>query len=335
MEFREGCWSYDGQAADRLWNKSALGWPHQNGILQLTSSELLFCHKYRHIDLPSANWLMERLSLEPNLIDEFSILEALRMPGNRIVLHNHLHQMNHSFEKCTWGLRWDSNSHPRNSDPVSEIRWFRSSDSFDPVELIKWSKVVEKKNRIAEILIVDEEQAVVTYNLSNKSPKGQLIPPSQAVLQKLNSINSIDIGEGNHFFNTTQIWPVEQLGIPMDEGRFLDSYSVELIQNQNSLSSGARILSDLLSRGLHPRPGFKYGTRWRCYDQSIGQDHAPWLISDPNEKSMDWGDACLTSRLSSGVNKIWLYPVEKNGIWEFLAITRPPANARWNNPIRK
>ena len=83
------------------------------------------------------------------------------------------------------------------------------------------------------------------------------------------------------------------------------------------------------------RPGFKYGSKWRCYEKRIGEDHAPYLVVLPDEAPKNWAGACLASRLASGVNKIWLYPVNNEGSWNYLAITRPPADSRWTNPSKR
>ena len=127
-------------------------------------------------------------------------------------------------------------------------------------------------------------------------------------------------------------WEIEQLGIPTEEGIFLDTIASEIVDGKSPLSQGALILLDLLDRGLVIRPGFKYGSKWRCYEKRIGDDHAPYLVVLPDEAPKNWAGACLASRLASGVNKIWLHPVNNEGSWNYLAITRPPADSRWTNP---
>lgn len=133
-------------------------------------------------------------------------------------------------------------------------------------------------------------------------------------------------------------WPDERIGVPHPEGRVLNVSESRMIDSLNDAEQntvGADILRDLLSRGLHPRPGFKYGTRWRCYDRTLGESHAPWLVVHPSEAPGDWGGACLASRLASGVGKIWLHPLQDGGVWNYLSITRPPPDSRWNNPNRR
>ena len=75
MEQHESGWLYDGQACDRLWNKSAIGRPIEGGKLLLTSADVIFCHDYRHLEWPSANWLSESVGDSPRLLDEAVVVE--------------------------------------------------------------------------------------------------------------------------------------------------------------------------------------------------------------------------------------------------------------------
>ena len=65
--------------------------------------------------------------------------------------------------------------------PESEIRWFHSSDYIDMEELFSWTVDVMGRNRLAEVLIVDNEQAVVTYNITSENPRGNLDRPQKQI----------------------------------------------------------------------------------------------------------------------------------------------------------
>ena len=57
------------------------------------------------------------------------------------------------------------------------------------------------------------------------------------------------------------------------------------------------------------------------------------IFEDEQKKVGVWAKACLTSRLASGVNKHWICPIDVGlGDWDFLKISRPPADSRWSNP---
>ena len=337
MEPYNNGWLYSGTASDRLWNKSAIGKKINNNQLLLTSSEVIFCHNHRHIDWPNKEWFANEIIKNPNLINESIVIEALRVPGNKVMLTKFFE--NEEKEKChidTWALRWNSNNHPRKDQPESEVRWFHSSDLIDRKNLLLWAESVYLNGRLAEVLIVDNEQAVVTYNITSENPQGDLEALSQVILDKIAGFKRTIIDNEQVFVNYENQWPYDQIGIDYGEGRIIDKISEKLItENRELWSPEVSVFSDLLSRGLHPRPGFKYGTLWRCYDQKIGTDHAPWLIVNPSNQTINWENACLASRLASGVNKIWLQPLKINEEWNYLGIVRPPANSRWTNPIKK
>lgn len=325
-------WRYGGAAADRLWHKSAIGRPAGDSVLELTPAETLFVHHHRNVDLPSENWLGSALAVSGDLLQEYAVLEALRVPGNKVVLAENVESIGHTVEGETWGARWASDAHPRDSGAEAEVRWFHESDSLDAGGLLDWATRVSEAGRIAEVLVVDAELSVVTYRVSSCDPRG--IESKSGVVALLGSLEGGVSSAGGRLYSA-EAWPTSQLGVPSEAGIYVDEITCELIEGFTPLSDAARILADLLERGLVMRPGFKYGTRWRCYDKPLGQDHAPYLVVLPSEAPRDWGGACLASRLAAGVNKIWLHPVEVGSSWDYLAVTRPPANSRWSNPNRR
>jgi len=336
MEPHNDGWLYSGSAYERLSNKSVIGRRIGEKLL-LSPAEVIFCHNHRHIDWPYDNWFEEEITKNPDLINESIIIEALRVPGNKLKLIQILAEDEKiSFSEGTWGLRWNSNNHPRKDEPESEVRWFHSSDLIEREKLLLWAENVNMKGRRAEVLIVDNEQAVVTYNITSENPKGDLLPPSKNVKENICKYKRRIIDNGRIFVKYENEWPCEQIGIDYDKGRIIDRISEHFVTlDESKWSLEVKVFADLLERGLHPRPGFKYGTQWRCYDQKIGTDHAPWLVVNPSTSTVDWESACLASRLASGVNKIWLQPLEINSKWHYLGIVRPPANSRWTNPIKK
>ena len=325
-------WIYDGSAAERLWQKSAIGRPLNDGSLELSPVETIFVHHHRNLDLPTGDWMINALSENSLLLQEYSVLEALRVPGNKIVLMRNMELFPHNIQPQSWAARWPSNTHPRNSEAIAEVRWFHESDKLDATELHNWAIEVRKSARIPEVLVVDEELSVVTYHLSDESPSGSF--QSNQALESLASLSG-GISSADGMLFTSKNWDIEQLGVPTEAGIHLDSIACEIVQGLTPLSEGAMILSDLLNRGLVMRPGFKYGSRWRCYDKPLGEDHAPFLVVLPEDAPRDWAGTCLASRLASGVNKIWLHPVRQGDSWNYLAITRPAADLRWSNPSKR
>ena len=362
-------WVYDGPAASRLWEKSALGSMIEGGKLRLSDSEALFCNIHRGIDLPEttedlehSDWIAQRIRINPTLLLETTILESLRVPGNKVVLSKNAEPL--GFEESgSWGLRWSSDTHPTNDSPVSEVLWFQSKDKLytsgqaaDNVlrGLLHWCNSVSNKDRIAEVLVIDDELSVVTYRIQEAEPKGKLAAPNSNTFREISEMQSYSDDWQGSFYPEVSDWPCESIGIPSFGGRQLDIIESELVHAQvlginvsysennetskarDSLSQSASILLDLWNRGLNTRSGFKYGTTWRCYPGDVGDGHAPWLVVDPTtEGPTNWAEACLSSRLASGVNKQWLYPIFVDGRWRYLEIFRPPSDSRWSNPTRR
>ena len=350
MNSVEGGYEYQGSAANRLWHKSALGRVISDESLFLTDAEMIFCHEHRNIEWPHENWMDECIKNNPKIIEEYTILESLRKPGNKILLHPNFTKFKFNEDEKTWGLRWPSDHHPRSQEPISEIRWFHSSDKLDIMDLYNWASKINHKERIAEVLIVDNELAVVTYRIQILNPKGNVKIPNKQDYEEIYKLSNIVIlSNGNKFIPHEDHWKWENIGIPYPGGRIIDREMDEIISSINSIefksmSISASIKLDLINRGLHPRPGFKYGSKWRCYDTVLGEDHAPWLVVHPDSGPENWEEACLVSRLAAGVNKKWLYPIKENDIkildinqliWNYLSITRPPADSRWNNPVKR
>ena len=354
-EHPDGGWVYDGPAASRLWEKSAIGVIMDDGKLLMDDCEVIFCKLHRGVDLPvttNANepalWLVDRVRIKPRLLEETAILEALRVPGNKIVLSENAESM--GFESSgSWALRWSSDTHPSKNEPVSEVLWYHANDEFSgPGEnndnvlrrLLYWSESVNLKERIAEVLVIDHEQSVVTYRLHEADPKGRMIPPTMEIFRNISEMESVNQGRNGTFYPEVSKWPSETIGIPLHGGRQVDNIEQEIIQSSitgsDQISDSARILIDLWNRGLNTRSGFKYGTTWRCYPGEVGDGHAPWLVVDSHiEGPESWADACLSSRLASGVNKQWLYPIFDEAGLRYLEISRPPSDSRWSNPIRR
>ena len=309
----------------RLWEKSAIGRRLKDGGLHLLPEEVIFCHHHRHQSLPVDDWIQKNLNEDPDLEARFLILEALRVPGNLIVLTNHEHSSKWDNESNSWALRWHKESHPDSSEPTAEVRWHYSSEAIDWPELFSWTTGVIDNHRIPEVLVIDDEGSIVTYELSICEPQGTLS-------FNLDAFNEcIHTNEKNGY--SLEKWPIEHVGIPTRWGHRLNPSETNLLEEGNQSSTDSVHL-DLLSRGLALRSGFKYGTHWRAYSGSVGEDHAPYLIDTPENAPETWAKACLSARLAAGVNKDLLIAI--NGVTiQYLQINRPPSVRRWTNLHRR
>lgn len=312
----EGGWRVEPPISSRLWQKSALGKTVKGGAVLLSPAETLFCHWHRNLALPK-NFMAEMLVSNPRLLHEAVAIETVRSGGEILSVCDG--NLPHGNLRCanSWGMRWERTAHPSKDPPVSQVRWFISSDDLDLADLQSWVREVEKMGQTAEVVVVDSEYDSTIYRLSSPDPRGKLTPPSEIKMPNLS-------GEVTSFIQYTN-WPLQNVGVPQAGGISLDNTEKEWLENylQGSEHTGnAYLLNELLERGLLARPGFKYGCKWRVYDDDISKVHAPWLMSIESEMPRSWEEACLRARLSAGVNKKWVCIQHNPDGASFLSIER-------------
>ena len=126
--------------------------------------------------------------------------------------------------------------------------------------------------------------------------------------------------DGGVFLPVRGKWPLPALGVPHFSGRFLRTEERDYLLGHPS--SGSDLYRTLVEAGLLLRPGFKYGCRWRAYEDDIEVAHAPWLIQPRAEAPTNWEEVCLSVRLAEGVNKRWLCADQRASTSSFLNIKR-------------
>ena len=325
----DGQWVVEGGLASRLFQKSALGKPLSGGKLALQPSELMFCHWHRHLPLPSNDWVAQQMTTDDLFMHRCAALEAVRDGGEKVVLFNSLKDDHKA--KCTagtWALRWNRNQHPSRDEPLAQVRWFASQDLVGWRELLEWGEAVQAQNHKAEILVVDGEFDVTIYRLEIKKIAGNMALPDldkstmagleQTWAKRKDAQNGVFMAMGK------ENWPLPTVGVAQMNGTWLNSVEAEWLDyrlNQVALSELGHLYSDLLSRGLLCRPGFKYGCRWRLSCEPMGEAHAPWLLSPEDEAPSNWDGACLAVRLAAGVHKKWLCALHGEE-WQYLSIER-------------
>jgi tRNA splicing endonuclease len=322
----ENKWLVSGSIASRLWNKSAIGLLINEGTV-LTSEEVLFCHWHRHLPLPDNNWLNNTLSNDITLLHRAAALNTIREPGDVLVLAE-ISDLEHNED--SWGLRWNRGEHPTRNPPSAEIKWVSNGSEINWHSLFKWVESVHQNNRMAEILVVDGEFDVTAYRLNIVNPKGDLKKPSELSKKEFEILNEgweqkIPSGEGYWIPIEYKEMPIPQLGVPQASGTWLAKIEQTWLKSQfnsENIDEITNIFGHLLEKGLWPRPGFKYGCRWRVYSGELSSQHAPWLIVPNCEAPEDWNEACLAARLAAGVNKSWLCAIELDTDICFLELKR-------------
>ena len=72
-----------------------------------------------------------------------------------------------------------------------------------------------RTNRIAEVLVVDEEQSVVTYRLNIVDIKGNVGSIDLSLFKKIVEMDHKSTASGGAFFPNVIDWPLETVGIPL------------------------------------------------------------------------------------------------------------------------
>ena len=322
----EDKWLVLGGIGSRLWNKSAIGTQIEEGTL-LMPEEVLFCHWHRHLPLPDNNWLNDILSNDHFLLHRAAAMNTIREPGDLLVLAD---SSELECDTDSWGLRWNRGEHPTRNPPSAEIRWVINSSEINWEKLYEWAKSVQKNSRMAEILVVDGEFDVTAYRLKTTNPEGNLKRPSTLKKADYQGMHlgweqRIKSGEGYWIPINPNSMPLPQLGVPQASGVWLAEIEQKWLKSKifpEELDEIAQIYGYLLEKGLWPRPGFKYGCRWRVYSGELSSQHAPWLIVPNCEAPKDWNEACLAARLAAGVNKSWLCAMRIDNEICFIELSR-------------
>ena len=316
-------WFVSEPLAHRLHQKSALGQRVEGGLL-LTPEEVLFCHWYRHLPLPDDYWFAVSLKEDTSLLRRTIALDVLRNGGERVVPVTHLASRYDDLPSATWAIRWERQetwtSHPGHT----QVRIQRTHDPLDWNELGRWVSDVHACGHLAELCVIDDEFDTTVYHLSFLQPSGghqhigDLTDEERSkVAEWCASGTSVD---GGVFLPVRENWPLPSLGVPHFSGRFLRTEEREYLLGTQSPTN--RLYRTLVESGLLLRPGFKYGCRWRAYEDDIEDAHAPWLIQPRTEAPTNWEEVCLSVRLAEGVNKRWLCADQRESSSTFLNIKR-------------
>ncbi|MFW5929599.1 MAG: hypothetical protein ACOCT0_04185 [Halobacteriota archaeon] len=90
------------------------------------------------------------------------------------------------------------------------------------------------------------------------------------------------------------------------------------LEVENPPPSDADLYADLRDRGLCPRTGFKFGTRYRLYTEYADGEHSPYLL-EPAPASLPAVEVSRAVRLAHGVRKTVVYALEAG---EYVTVRR-------------
>ena len=323
----ESGWMIKPPLSSRLYQKSGLGILSSDDCIILSPMEVLFCNWHRHVPLPDDNWFQSELKKDPNLLAKAVIFDNSRSGGEIVIPCENILDID-SHER-SFALKWKRNMSHFNSDPVSQIRWFWTFDELNWEEITEWAKNVHSSGHNSDIYVIDDEMEVTMYRITFVEPSG-----NQKVWNDLDESEKISIKdswasrlktESGIYLNFDQDWPLKSIGVEHLSGvnlRLEESLWLENMIEGCEHSNEIKLFNDLVNRGLILRPGFKFGSKWRAYDDDVSLSHAPWLIQTKLEVARTWENVCLSVRLAEGVHKKWLYALEDNSVWKFIQLER-------------
>lgn len=322
-EENNGKWFLPNPIGARLYQKSGLGVVVKDGIL-LEPIEVLFCHWNRHVPLDEM-WVSKILAEDKDFIAKSVIFDVSRSGGEIVIPVANL--VDEKFSSATFALKWARNESHFKGKPISHIRWFWASEIVDWQNLQNWVDEVIEFNCTPEVFVIDDEMDITMYRLGyedlvgNQGNWSDLSDADISVLSKLID-NRIET-ESGCFIDNADAWPLPGIGVEHLSGINLRFEEIEwLLGKLNSHPEPTSLFSHLVDAGCVLRPGFKYGCKWRVYDDEVAKSHAPWLLQPLGEAPQSWENMCLSVRLAEGVHKRWICGINDNNDWRFLNVKR-------------
>ena len=316
-------WFLPNPLGARLNQKSGLGLNVENGI-SLEAIEVLFCHWNRHVPL-ELNWVSNILDGDKDFIAKSVIFDVSRSGGEIVIPVGNI--SNFTYSKPTFALKWSRNKSHFNSKPISQMRWFWASENVDWDELKNWVNEVISSECIPEVFVIDDEMDITMYRLSYENLQGNqevwddLSDTQKSIIES--KLSQRIITKSGCFVDGLDNWPLASIGVEHLSGINLRNEEIEwLLTKYDSKEINNSLFSHLVDSGCILRPGFKYGCKWRVYDDNVGKSHAPWLLQPLDEAPHSWEQVCLAVRLAEGVHKKWVCGLNEEKQWKFLNIAR-------------
>ena len=323
----ESGWYLEPPLSSRLYQKSGIGTLMEDEGTILSPMEILFCNWHRHLPLPSDEWFENEIRKDQNLLAKSIIYDSSRSGGEVVIPVSQL--SNHQSVKQSFAIKWKRNLSHFKSDADSHIRWFWTYEHLDWRDIFDWSLEVESLGLNSDIFVIDEEMEVTMYRVSFVEPQGKqktwddLSETERDNLSRMWS-SKIKTDSGLHL-PLTDIWPLTSIGVEHISGINLRSEEGKWLGDKiesKILDSELELFDNLINRGLILRPGFKYGCKWRVYDDNVSNSHAPWLLQPEEDVAKTWESACLSIRLAEGVHKKWVCAIKVKQDWKFMQVER-------------
>ena len=314
----------------QLYNRGNYGYPMSGGGLELDLSEALYLLESKRLEVTLDG---ETVTFEELFNHASSILENFDI--NYLVYRD---MRSRGFIVKAESGTFDLSVFPRgmtmsNSRPIYMVRAVSERSSFDIATYT--GEVSETETRGKELLygVVDEEGDVTYYKMSHRDPRGD-VPPGEKVERTQGRLvrdrvfvfdpaDSLILREsgfyGKMIENVLQLSLIEacylvkrkEISVYSSQtGKKMSLSSLKEFgrKTQDEFDLRLKAYTDLRSRGLVVKTGFKYGTHFRAYEGSPDDSHARYLfhVVDTSNRTM-WPEISRAVRLSGGVKKEFLF----------------------------
>ncbi len=317
-------WFLPNPLGARLHQKSGLGIVVDNGIA-LLPIEVLFCHWNRHVPVEDG-WVSKMITNDSDFIAKSVVFDVSRSGGEiviPIVNSTKENEINKSF-----AVKWSRNQSHFKNEPISHIRWFWASSNVDWDELRTWVDQVILANCIPEVFVIDDEMDITMYRIEYDNLSGNQKTWDDLTAQERNHISkaleNIKPTESGCYLPDTNDWPLTSIGVEHLSGINLRAEEILWVKSklENNNQEKRDLFSHLTDSGCILRPGFKYGCKYRVYDDEVSNSHAPWLLQPYSDAPQSWERLCLAVRLAEGVHKKWVCGFYDREQWQFLNMKR-------------
>ncbi len=331
----------------QLYNKGNYGYPISGGGVEL--------------DLIEATYLVESGRLEVEYQGQMMTFQSLFRHASasetdfdiRYIVYRDMRSR--GFVVKSEQGDFDLSIYPRgmmisNSRPIYLVKSVSERTAFD-IDVFKRqaeSPLMSKKELL--YAVVDEEGDLTYYVISKATPKGKIlekddtIGPAEGVLVR-DRVFVFNVDEAERIFQNGYFGKMmdKVLQLSLIESCYLMNkghLEVSDVSNPDSKMSREELLSfgesaqdefslrlkafsDLRSKRMLVKTGFKYGTHFRVYEKSPDESHAKYLVHAVESQQLTmWPEISRAVRLAHGVKKEILFSLVSNNGIDYLGFKR-------------
>ena len=331
----------DQSEGSRLYGRGNYGYPRRGGGVDLDLIEAVYLLESRRLDVRredgSEVFYPELFRHAAGIVEGFDIKYAVfrDLRGRGLLC---------KFESGDYDISvFPVGRNMANSRPEYMVRAVSERNPVDVREFLRGARDTDERSRFLMYGVVDEDGDVVYYTVSVKDPSGRIYPePMDGRPEGYLIRDRVFVFERSHWdalwdygFYGTSYAEALQLSLLeaahlVGKGRLVvmdrDDSRMDFDRIMNVGSSMQKdfrtrylVYADMRSRGLVMKTGFKFGTHFRAYEQSLDDAHARYLVHAVADDGLRfWPDISRTVRLSVGVKKEILFGIVRKSSVDYL-----------------